>query len=280
MKRASMLTFFSVIAGAYVLFALLLYLKQDSIVYYPSRNVEVSPTVLGLDYEELWLESDGQKAHAWFIPAAAKDAPAVLFCHGNAGNISHRLSTIQIIHELGMNLLLFDYRGYGRSEGRPSEQNTYADARAAWDYLVQARKIAPARIIVWGRSLGGAVAAWLAHVVGEKETPGALIVESSFSSVPDMGARMYPFMPVRLLSKYSYDTRAYVRKTNCPVLVAHSPDDELTPYEFGREIYTAARQPKRFLEMTGGHNEGFEESGAQYTEGVASFIRDALAGDV
>jgi uncharacterized protein len=175
---------------------------------------------------------------------------------------------LRIFHDLGLSVLIFDYRGYGRSEGRPSEQGTYLDAEAAWVHLTVDREINPGNIVLFGRSLGGAVAARQAAV----DTPAALILESVFTSVPDLAARYYRFIPVRLLSRFRYDTLAAVRKVSCPVLVIHSPNDEIIPYENGRRLYEAAGEPKSFLALRGSHNEGFLASGSQYVNGLEAFI--------
>ncbi len=263
-----------------------MFVFQARLVYFPTRDLVALPSDAGLAFEDLTLtEADGVRIHAWSVPASdnpgtgratGPDAGAksthdpgrwVVFCHGNAGNSSHRLQTLRIFHDLGLSTLIFDYRGYGRSEGKPDEQGTYKDAAAAFDHLV-AQGVPPERIIAWGRSLGGAVAAWLA----ENRTPGALILESTFTSLPDLGAGLYPYMPVRLLARYKYDTRSRLGKIHCPVLVIHSPEDEIVPFAYGRALFEAAREPKRFLEIRGGHDDGFVESGEGYLGGVRSFL--------
>jgi fermentation-respiration switch protein FrsA (DUF1100 family) len=172
----------------------------------------------------------------------------VLFCHGNAGNVSHRLDTLQFFRSLGLGTLIFDYRGYGRSDGSPSEKGTYRDAEAAWRHLVEQRQIPPERIVILGRSLGGAVAARLAA----DQRPGALVVESAFTSVPDLAARMFPVYPVHLLARIRYNTLKWIRRVHCPVLVVHSRDDEMIPFRHGRRLFEAAPEPKEFLELRGG----------------------------
>ena len=169
-----------------------------------------------------------------------------------------------------MDVFIFDYRGYGQSEGKPSESGTYRDAEAAWQYLVEERKVDPNRIIIFGRSLGGAVATWQAR----NHTPVALILESTFTSVPDIGAKYYPFLPVRLLSRFKYDTAEYLKGVNCPVLIVHSPDDEMMPFSHGQRLFEIAKEPKGFLEISGSHNEGFIISGKRYEEGLNAFISE------
>lgn len=261
-----------VIAGAYVAFAGFFFIFQSSYVYYPERILSNDPGSIGLSFETVSFQtSDTVKLSGWFIPS--DDARGViLFCHGNAGNISHRLESIQIFHQLGLAVFIFDYRGYGQSEGKPSEGGTYTDAEAAWRYLVEERKVDPNRIIIFGRSLGGAVAAWLA----QSRTPGALILESTFTSVSDIAAKLYPYLPVRLLSRFKYDTAGYLDKVRSPVLIVHSREDEMMPFGHGQRLFERAMEPKIFLEISGSHNEGFITSGKRYEEGLNAFISEHI----
>lgn len=222
------------------------------------------------------LTDDGVRLHAWWVPAPLKESGAarrsVLFCHGNAGNISHRTESVGVFHKLGLNVLIFDYRGYGRSAGRPTERGTYLDAEAAWKHLVEVRGARPERTVLFGRSLGGAVAARTA----EAHPPGALILESTFTSLPDMGAELYPWLPVRLLSRYRYRSSDLVPAMKCPVLVIHSPEDELVPYAHGRRLFETAPGPKTFLEIGGDHNNGWYESRKRYVAGLRAFLDEHL----
>ena len=254
--------------GAYLALVLLVYLTQHRMVYFPTREIEATPRDAGLAYEDVELvAADGVKLSAWFVPAGP-DAPVVLLCHGNGGNIGHRVESVRILHDLGLSVLLFDYRGYGQSEGRPTEAGTYLDADAAWNYLTRTRGVRPSDVIVQGRSLGAAVAAHLAA----EQTPRALILESAFTSMPDLGRQLYPFLPVRLLCRFRYDTLQAVRAVRCAVLVVHSPQDDIVPYDHGRRIYEAANEPKQFLQITGTHNDGIFVSGRLYTEGLEGFL--------
>lgn len=265
------------LAGALVYGALLLflYLYQSHLLFLadiPSRGVEATPADVGLAYEPVTLvTSDKIKLDGWFLPAPEARG-VILFCHGNAGNISHRLDSLLIFHRLGFSTLIFDYRGYGRSQGTPTEAGTYVDVETAWQYLVLERHIDPGRIILFGRSLGAAVAAKLATV----HQPGALIIESSFTSVPDMAAQLYPLLPARLLSRLNYNVLDYVEQVSCPLLVVHSPDDEIIPFSHGERIFSAARPPKMFLKLKGGHNEGFFVTGPAYPQGLDDFLREHL----
>ncbi len=254
---------------------LFVFLYQERLLFLadlPSRQVETTPAALDLAYEPVTLTtSDRVRLHGWFLPAAQARG-VLLFCHGNAGNISHRLDSLRIFHELGVGILIFDYRGYGRSQGRPTEAGTYRDAEAAWQYLVRERHVEPGRIILFGRSLGAAVAAHLAT----RHQPGALSMESCFTSVPDMAARLYPLLPVRLLSRFSYNVLDFVPQISSPLLVIHSRNDEIIPFSHGERIFAAARPPKTFLELKGDHNRGFLISGALYVQGLADFLTQHL----
>ena len=252
----------------YVGLAAVLLFFQSWLVYRPSRKVEQTPAELQLHYEEVRLTAaDGTQLSAWYIPAEGARG-AVLICHGNGGNIGHRLPTIWAYHQLGYSVLIFDYRGYGQSRGKPTETGTYQDAAAAWEHLVQVRKTLPERIVVFGRSLGGAVAAHLAKA----RRPGALILESTFTSVPELGATLYPFLPVRRLCRFSYNTLEMVKEVRCPVLVAHSPHDDMVPYAHGRTLFEAVAEPKQFLEMAGGHNDALDATGERYKDEVKAFL--------
>lgn len=258
------------IAGAYLIFVVFLFISQSHYVYYPERVLLANPASIGLDFESISFESaDGVTLSGWFIPSESPKG-VILFCHGNAGNISHRLESIQIFHRLGVDVFIFDYRGYGRSEGRPTEQGTYKDAEAAWQYLVEERKVHPSEVIIFGRSLGGAVASWLA----QQRRPGALILESTFSSLPDIAARLYPYLPVRLLLRFEYNTAQHLGKVDCPLLIVHSRDDEIMPFTQGRRLFELAKEPKEFLEISGTHNEGFITSGENYEQGLNAFISE------
>ena len=198
--RLLMVSLVRVALGVVAGLCLLLYFGQSRLVYFPTRAIEETPAAAGLAVEDLQLATrDGEKLGGWYVPAASTNSRrAILLCHGNGGNIGHRVEALRFFHSLGMHVLIFDYRGYGTSSGTPSEEGTYQDARAAWDHLVQVCGFAPAEIVVYGRSLGGSVATWLA----EQVHPGALLIEASFTSLPAMAARLYPFLPTRLLCRF------------------------------------------------------------------------------
>jgi len=266
----SLIWIVAIVAGACIAFAGFFFIFQSQYVYYPERVLSTDPSSIGLNFESVSFETrDGVPLSGWFVPSENARG-VVLFCHGNAGNISHRLESIMVFNQLGLDILIFDYRGYGQSEGKPSENGTYRDAEAAWHYLVEERQVNPSNIIIFGRSLGGAIAAWQAQA----QTPGALILESTFTSAPDIAARLYPYLPVRLISRFKYNTAKYLDNVNCPVLVVHSRQDELMPFSHGQRLFEIAKEPKRFLEISGSHNGGFITSGEAYEEGLDAFISD------
>lgn len=263
-------TILRIVVITYVCLTLLMYVFQSRFIYFPSREMHMTPDLAGMPYEAVvFAASDGVQLSGWFVPAD-KPRGVVLFCHGNAGNISHRVDTMRFHRALGLSSLHFDYRGYGQSGGKPSEKGTYLDAEAAWRYLTEERKIPAEQIVVHGRSLGGAIAAWLAR----EHAPKALILESSFTSIPDVAAKLYPFLPVRLLARFHYNTKDYVREVKCPVLIVHGPQDEIIPFEHGRRLFELAKEPKAFLEIGGSHNEGWAQSMDRYTNGVDAFLAE------
>ncbi|MGA8865028.1 MAG: alpha/beta hydrolase [Gallionella sp.] len=261
-----------ILAAAYGGFALLVYIFQSRMVFYPDveRELAATPASVNLPFEDLHLHtSDGVELHGWYIPAA-QPRGTVLFLHGNAGNISHRLDSLEMFHRLGYNTLIFDYRGYGNSGGKPDEQGTYRDAEAAWRYLTEQRHIPECRIVLFGESLGGAIAAWLAAT--SRHQPAALVIASGFTSVPDLGQQLYRYLPIRWLARIHYDTRAYLQSVSVPVLIAHSPQDDIVPFAHGQALFAAAHPPKQFLELAGGHNDGFIFMREEWVKTLGDFL--------
>jgi len=261
-----------ILAAAYVGLMLLVYVFQSHLVFFPGarRELIATPSRIGLSYEDLHLEAAGGIGlHGWLIPAAEARG-TVLFLHGNAGNISHRLDSVLMFYRLGYNVLIFDYRGYGSSSGTPTEQGTYRDAEAAWRYLTEQRHIPSCRIVLYGESLGGAVAAWLAV----RQQPAALVIASGFTSVPDLARHFYPFLPVRWLARIRYDTREYLQSVSAPVLIAHSREDDIIPFEHGRALFDAANPQKQFLELEGGHNDGFIFKREAWVKALGKFLAE------
>lgn len=278
MSLNSLPAFLLAIALVYCALALCVFSMQSRLLYLPdmpSRAIEATPDAIGLGHETVrFTAADGVRLHGWFVPVWQARA-TLLFCHGNAGNISHRLDSIRLFHDLGLNVLIFDYRGYGQSGGRPSEKGSYRDADAAWDHLVNRRRIAPARIVIFGRSLGAAIAADLAS----RTKPAAVILESAFTTIPDMAAALYPWLPARLLSRYRYDNRAKIGHIRSPLLIVHGRDDEIIPFSHGRQLFTLANDPKHFLALSGGHNDAQQTSRQVYMEGLQAFLARHLPHD-
>jgi fermentation-respiration switch protein FrsA (DUF1100 family) len=244
------------------------YLQQPKMIFFPSRGLEATPAEWGLPFEEVALQTeDAVRLHGWYLPHPTATR-TLLFFHGNGGNISHRGESLEIFHRLGLNVLIIDYRGYGLSAGTPDEAGLYRDAMAAWRYLTVQRGVAPRQILLFGRSLGGAVATQLASQV----TPGALILESTFSSAADMGAQLFPWLSKVIWLRYRFDSVAAIRQLQSPLLLAHSADDEIIPLQLGQRLYVAAPAPKRFLALRGDHNSGFLQSQPAYESGLGEFI--------
>ncbi len=270
----SILTVLATVAVLYVLLGLLLFLFQERLVFLPSSAMIATPAQTGMSYEEVWFESEnGRSLHGWFIPANPEadlnEAVTILFCHGNAGNISGRVSLMQTYHAAGFNVFIFDYQGYGKSEGRPNETNILKDGLAAWDFLVDEVGADPEMILPVGRSLGGPIAAYIALHRGAK----AVAVESTFTSVPDIARQTYPIYPVGLLARIKLPTLEFVKAYEGAVLVAHSREDTLIPYSMGQAIYDAVPGPKQWLELSGDHNEGYIVTGRNYSEAYINFAQ-------
>lgn len=259
-----------VVAACYGLLVVIVYLMQGRMLYIPNlpgRTLTATPESAGMDYQDVSIETaDGVKLHGWFIPG--QSSRVLLFFHGNAGNISHRLDSIRQFYELGLSVFIIDYRGYGQSEGRTTEGGLYRDADAAWRYLIENRSLRASDIVIFGRSLGASVASRLAA----QHQPLALIVESSFTSVPDIAGDLYPWLPVRYLSHLSHSTRDHVRNVSSPVLVIHSRDDEIIPFHHGEAIFASANEPKTLLAIRGTHNDGFLRDERTYIGGLRAFL--------
>jgi fermentation-respiration switch protein FrsA (DUF1100 family) len=256
----------------YAVVGLTLLFLQPRLLYRPTRDVSVVPADIGLAFEDVrFRSSDGVTLSGWYIPA--EDAPfTVLFCHGNGGNIMHGLESLRLFHDLQLSCFIFDYRGYGRSDGKPREAGTYRDAQAAYDWLVREKRVPAEQIVLFGHSLGGSIAA---HLAGQVKVRG-LVVEGAFTSYPDIGARFYPYMPVRLFAFFRYNTQAHIGRVRCPVMVMHSRHDELVPFEFGTTLYEAANEPKQFVEIAGSHNDSLTVSGDAYREAWRKWL-DSLS---
>lgn len=265
------------LAGLALLWAGLRWFEHINI-FFPAKQLDVIPASFGMSHEEVDLTArDGVRLHGWFLPAPAHGPLAarelvLLYCHGNAGNISSRVHKANIYHQLGLNVLLFDYRGYGKSSGQPSEEGTYRDAEAAWRYLTEKKRFSPQAVIMYGESLGCAVALETAL----RHPPGALLLESPFTSIPDMGREIYPWLPVRWIAKTRYDNLAKIPRLKTPLLLMHSPKDAVVPERMGRTLFAAAPEPKEFFALKGSHDEGYMDSGAAYPRTVLAFLKRRL----
>jgi fermentation-respiration switch protein FrsA (DUF1100 family) len=237
--------------------------------YHTRKHIETTPAAFGLEYEDVELVSeDGRNLHGWWAPHP--DARGtIIICHGNSGNIGDRVWMIADLLRLKVNVFAFDYRGYGQSKGVPTEQGTYADARAAFEVVRAKHGDAEAPpVIVFGESLGGAVAIQLA---ADKPVKG-LLVESTFSSTVDIGKALYPRLPVRLFSRFHYDSVRKVASLTMPKLFAHSRQDDFIPFELGQKLFEAAAEPKEFVEMNGGHNDGGWMTNQEYWKAIERFV--------
>ena len=263
-------------------------LFEDRFIYFPSKYPEgvwdASRLQAGrgpnsAKIEDVWMTAaDGVRLHGWYCTPPQVDgeesspergAMTLLWFHGNAGNLTHRYPVIEKLLEQRINVFIIDYRGYGRSEGSPSEEGLYTDASAAWDYLATERKIPPAQIIIFGDSLGGAVAIELAT----KVNAAGLIVQSSFTSIKDMAAQVMPFIPTFIL-RTRMDSINKIARVRSPKLFIHSPADEMIPYRMGRQLYDAASEPKQFYEVKGAsHNETDLVGGRAYFDTIGNFVR-------
>lgn len=271
MKRGMLLEILGSVAIAYACVVALVFLFQSQLVYYPGigREMAVTPQAYGLAFEAVEVVTeDGERLHAWWVPAEHARG-TVLILHGNAGNISHRIDYLQMFHRLAYSTFIVDYRGYGRSTGSPSEEGTYRDALASWRHLTEQRGVRPGDIVLYGESLGAAVASWLAV----RHPPRALVLASAFTSATDLGAQVYWFLPVRLISRIGYDNLANLRKIRAPVLIAHSRDDDIVPFSHGERLFAAAGEPKAFLEMRGGHNSAFVFAREEWVSALSAFLQ-------
>jgi fermentation-respiration switch protein FrsA (DUF1100 family) len=296
---------------------------ERSNIYFPDRQLVATPAQVGMPFEDIWLTtSDGVRLNGWFIPAGEGESspgrhsgesrnPALdpgfrrgdvtgpigitlMLCHGNAGNISHRLDKIARLRSLGVNVFIFDYRGYGKSRGRPSEEGTYRDAEAAYRWLVERRTRNVERdgsmnsrstsnvprstfhvprstfngIVLYGESLGCAVAVEMAR--RHPEAAG-VILESAFTSTVDMAKRVFPWLPARWIIRYRYDNLSKMPLIKMPVLILHSPQDEIVPFDMAQKLFAAVPGSKTFVELLGDHNEGYLDSGPRYLEAIGTF---------
>ncbi len=255
---------------AVLFWTILLMIFEERFIFfpsvYPSGNYEDARIIPGL--EDCWFTTeDGVKLHGWFAPADTPIATLVI-SHGNAGNISHRIPVIKALQEMGFNVFMFDYRGYGRSEGSPNEQGVYRDGRAAFDYVAKRRDVDSSSIILFGTSLGGAVAVDVAL----HRSAAALILETTFSSAKDVARVSYPFLPVQFVLRTKFGSIEKIRKISIPSLFLHGDHDSIIPISLGRKLFEAANEPKKFHVVAGAdHNDIFWIGGKTYLEQIRNF---------
>ena len=247
----------------------------NSLLYFPERAFFETPDTAGLEYRELEIDTeDGERLHAWWIPARAKRLGPVLLCHGNAGNIGDRVLHAELLTAAGFDVLLFDYRGYGKSTGKPDEEGTYRDARAAGICLREQPEVDPARVLYFGESLGGAVALDLALA----EPPAGLVLLSAFTSVREMARVHYPFLPAPAVPD-AYPSLRRIKQLRAPLLVLHGERDDIVPVEQGHALHEAAEVPKRIETFPGlGHNDLVAGAGPKLAETIADWARGLAGG--
>jgi hypothetical protein len=265
------------IAIAYLALCLFLLLRLQRLMFFPTRTIEATPADLNLDYEDVWIpvSSDRQveRLHGWWLPAKGTERGVVLHLHGNAYNVSANLGQAVQFHQLGFAVLMVDYRGYGRSEGKfPTEVRFYQDAEAAWCYLTQQRQIDPGCIWLFGHSLGGAIAI---HLAAHHPEAAGLIVQSSFVSMRTMVSHLgcYSIFPIRLLLTQQFASITKVRSLQLPVLYIHGSADPLIPYTMSQALFAATPDPKQFHLVEGAaHNDVAEIGDAAYLEVLQQFM--------
>ena len=249
-----------------------MYLQQPNMTFFPMAELEDTPANWGLAYEDVHFKSaDGVALHGWYLPHTGS-RQVLLFFHGNAGNISHRCDSLAVFHRLGLNVLIIDYRGYGQSEGTPSEQGLYRDAMAAWHYLVDEKGFAGNQVVIHGRSLGGAIATDLASKVSAR----GLILESTFSSAGDFSRLVFPVLSRLVVRRYQFNSAEKISRINAPLLAMHSPDDEIVPYSLGERLFKAASEPKQFSTLRGDHNSGYVISQPEYENEIAEWLQGLI----
>lgn len=250
---------------------LFLMIFEKQLIYYPAKEVEVTPKALGLSFDDVTLDVEpGVKIHGWFIKGSKEPPTAtILFSHGNAGNIADRLDRVLSWRDLGADFLLYDYRGFGRSTGSPDEAGTYLDGRAAYDYLVRTRGVDPKRLVLMGESLGCAISIQLAL-----DRPAAgLILEAPFASIPHMASAIYPFLPAKFFVRTRYDNLEKIPLLKMPLLVVQGTRDEVIPVAQGKMVFDAAVSAKHYLAIDGAnHNDVYVIGGTRYKTALADFF--------
>jgi fermentation-respiration switch protein FrsA (DUF1100 family) len=244
---------------------------ENFFVFFPEKTLALTPKDLHLDHEEIHFSTeDGMRLHGWLFPLEG-EPPIILFFHGNAGNISHRLDNVRLLLDHGLQVFIFDYRGYGKSAGTPSETGLYADGLAAYDYLVKKRGVTPGQIVLFGRSIGAAVAIDLAL----KREVGSLIMEGAFTSTRDMAKSMGLFRLISYFLPPHYNAFEKIPRVDTPKLIIHGEKDEIVPFAMGQKLFKAAKMPKYFYPLKrAGHNDTYVEGGEEYFRVIAAFAKN------
>ncbi len=266
-KRRTLRLIFTALA-IYLLIVVCMMFLEESLIYFPSKYPEGDWKPRGLEFEDAWFQAaDGIKLHGWYVPRE-KPAAIILFCHGNAGNVTDRADILEILHNVvGASVLVFDYRGYGRSAGKPNEKGILSDARAARAWLANREKIAEKDIVVMGESLGGAVAVDLAAKDGAK----GLVLIGTFTSAPDIAAYHYPLLPVRLLMHTRLDALGQIANYKGPLLDMHGQADTIVPFQFGKKLFDAANEPKQLLVFP--HHDHNDPPPDKFFEALEDFLK-------
>jgi fermentation-respiration switch protein FrsA (DUF1100 family) len=246
---------------------------QRKMIFFPTSTLTYTPADVGLHYEDVQIPiSDHVTLHGWMVPYAGAET-TLLFFHGNAGNIGDRVENVKRLHDIGLQVFIFDYRGYGQSGGKPSERGLYEDAQAAYAHLTSRDDVNPERIAIFGRSLGGAVAVDLSSRVH----CWRLILESTFSSAGDMAAHMIPFLPMGRLITERFESNSKIDKVRAPLLQFHGTQDEIVPYKLGEKLFQAAPEPKEFVPIRGAtHNDTYLVGGRPYFEKIRQFLSESM----
>lgn len=270
MRHGGILALLGVVAGAYLLLCLLAFIFQRQLIYFPFRWTEAQASRANPGYETLWLAGrDGVRLHAWMV-RRPESAWTLVIMHGNAGNLMFHEPLLALCRSLGLQAILFDYRGYGLSTGRPTQEGLLRDAEAVVDFVEGTLGVSRDRIVYFGVSLGSGVAALLA----ERRPPGRLILESAFPTLSRVAFHHYPFLPVRFLLLDRYDSRSAFRSIACPVLFLHPTQDEIIPIEMGRELFAQAKEPKIFVPIPGAHhNDAFEVAPGEHLRAIQDFLK-------
>lgn len=264
-----MISLIAALVGGYLLLLAFMYLFQGKLIFLPSSDLIVTPQDAGLNAEDVWIETgDGEQLHGWYFPNNSAEYVVVL-SHGNAGNISNRIDIAKFLQEIGVSVLIYDYRGYGQSSGEPSEEGFYSDIEAVINYLKTEEKYSEQRMILYGRSLGGAVASYAAS----KFDVSGLVLDSAFKNLKAMVSDLYPFVPA-FLASYEFPTEQYLQQlSGMPVMIMHSPNDTIVDISHGRALFEIAKEPKTFVELRGGHNDSFHASVDIHSKSWKAFLR-------